>query len=70
MKTLQKYLEYLYLIAAILLWVIYQQYRSEMGPWGGYGMIGGMILFAFLFSLRRTLRRIQERNDPKSNNNQ
>jgi Na+/melibiose symporter-like transporter len=64
---MQKYLEYLYLFAAILLLILYQRFHQDIGVWAGYGIIGGMILFAFLFSLRRTIRRMQEKNERNSN---
>lgn len=63
---MQKYLEYLYLFSAILLLILYQQFHLALGTWAGYGLIGGMVLFAFLFSLRRTLRRLQEKNQHDS----
>lgn len=57
---MKKYSEYLYLMAAILVMGIYAAYYKSLDTMASYGMIGAIVLFSFLFSIRRTLRRIQE----------
>lgn len=54
---MKKYLEYFYLTAAMALMVAYAMWGKNLTATESYGLIGGIVIFSFLFSIRRTLRR-------------
>lgn len=57
---MKKYLEYFYLTAAIALMVAYALWGKNLSTTESYGLIGGIVIFSFLFSIRRTLRRANQ----------
>jgi len=57
---MKKYLEYFYLTAAIALMVAYALWGKDLSTTESYGLIGGIVIFSFLFSIRRTLRRVNQ----------
>lgn len=57
---MKKYLEYFYLTAAIALMVAYALWGKDLSTTESYGLIGGIVIFSFLFSIRRTLRRANQ----------
>jgi hypothetical protein len=66
---MKQLLEYSYLIAAIALMGVYALWGKELSTNASYGLIGGMIIFSFLYSIRRTMRRANEERSKRTNSN-
>lgn len=63
---MKKYLEYFYLTAAIALMVAYALWGKDLSTTESYGLIGAIVIFSFLFSIRRTLRRAGQQKAEQS----
>lgn len=66
---MKQYLEYLYLVCAIVLMGVYAIWGKNLETVPSYGILAAILLFSFLFSIRRTLRRAAE-SKSKPNNTQ
>jgi hypothetical protein len=66
---MKQLLEYSYLMAAIALMGVYALWGKQLSANASYGLIGGMIIFSFLFSIRRTMRRANEQRSKRTNSN-
>ncbi len=51
-----KYFELLYLVAAMFLGGVMVRGYGQQPAWQSYLLMGGMVIFSFLFSFRRTQR--------------
>jgi len=64
-----KYLEYIYLILAVALLSVYASIGKDWNNWAQYGLMGGIVLSSFLYSIRRSLRRLREKKDNQPTEN-
>jgi hypothetical protein len=48
---------------------VYALWGKQLSANASYGLIGGMIIFSFLFSIRRTMRRANEQRSKRTNSN-
>jgi hypothetical protein len=68
---MKKYLEYVYLTGALGLLTAYGLWHAHLSTMETYGMLGGIMIFSFMYSIRRSIRRASSqnsRNTPNSPN--
>jgi hypothetical protein len=63
---MKQYLEYFYLTGALALMVVYATLHKTLTTMEAYGLLGGILIFSFMYSIRRTMRRATEKHKTPS----